>query len=126
MFLSWIDFESETGSSLLDPYDVHGFTWFDDQKAMRESYTDLSVDQRPIGNVRWVSVGSKYFATSLLSKEELIQGALYKEGALYSIRVTGAADHLAVSVVAGPKHAAEYAVLVPGRQNINKAKSRHK
>ena len=101
--LEWVEFVGDTDTSLIDPYDVKGFTWFDDQKAMREPFNEIKTEKTAVGAVRWVSLGSKYFAASMLSKGDLRQGSVLKSGDIYKARVSGSPREIALSMVVGPK-----------------------
>ena len=67
--IEWSQFVANDDSSMLDPYNVQGFTWFDGEKAHRESFGDVEGEGQELGDVRWVSLADKYFMAALLSKD---------------------------------------------------------
>lgn len=101
--VEWTKLISEEESSLLDPYNVTGFTWYDDQKANRKPVAEMETDSLPLGEVRWASVSNKYFTTSLISPDSKSQARVLKNERDYKMRMAGSASDGTFRVFAGPK-----------------------
>ena len=87
--VEWSKFVPEDEESLLDPYNVNGFTWFDGDKARRESFSDLEENLIALGKASWISMGNKYFIAALLKPEALTPGSILKDQDFYKARLSG-------------------------------------
>lgn len=69
----WLNEMPANEASLLDSYNVVGFVWLKGDVASREQIANMKAEKTimDLSCVRWVGVGDKYFATALVSKEEV-------------------------------------------------------
>ncbi|MFN8390439.1 MAG: membrane protein insertase YidC [Bdellovibrionota bacterium] len=86
-----------------DPYNPAGFVWFDGQKALREPFGKLESNDLALPNISWVSMGDKYFMTSLISDDGSAPGRAMKTDELFRARLYGTDTEKRAKVFAGPK-----------------------
>ncbi|MCB0346430.1 MAG: membrane protein insertase YidC [Bdellovibrionales bacterium] len=101
--LEWTKLITKDESSLLDPYNITGFTWFDDQKANRKPVAELKEDSMQLGEVRWASVSNKYFTASVISPNNKTPARVLKTGEDYRIRLAGSSTEGMFRLYTGPK-----------------------
>ena len=101
--LEWTKLISEDKSSLMDTYNVEGYTWFDGQRAGRQAATGMEEPEITLSSLRWISLADKYFMAALLSQEALVPGEAIKSGHLYRAQLFGGATGASFRLFAGPK-----------------------
>ena len=101
--LEWTQLIPKDSPSFLDHYGTSGVVWFDNQKALRESYSKMTTDSQSFPSIRWLAMADKYFMVGLVSPGDLTTGRALKTGDLYRARVEGEDTGLKLKVFAGPK-----------------------
>lgn len=97
---------SKDSPTLLDPYRISGYSWFDGSKSTHKPFGDAFPDALTntvdLGKVKWASMADKYFLVSLVADSVIPAKAVRSDG-LYSLRfqLPTSASHLKVLV--GPK-----------------------
>lgn len=102
--VEWTKLITKDSATLLDPYKISGYVWFDGQKALRESFANLVGEQHELSNIIWVSVADKYFMTSLISQDGPVAAKTMKTGELYRARMSGSAMEKHLRMFVGPKN----------------------
>lgn len=103
MELEWAERLSADSPSLLDPYNISGFVWFDGEKAHRTAFSAFEGTELEMGDVRWVAAADKYFMATLILPEELHRGRALKSGEIYQARLSGSDTGGNFRLFAGPK-----------------------
>lgn len=101
--LEWTKLITSDEASLLDPYNVTGFTWFDGQKAQRQPAGEVAEGAFPLGDVVWASVSNKYFTASVVSPNEPTPARVVRNGQLFRMSLLGSPTEGAFRVFVGPK-----------------------
>ncbi len=105
--LEWTKEIAKDSPSLLDPYDVAGYVWFDGQKALREQFGKLETPVLSFGSVQWAAMADKYFMAAIINGSGAAPafGAAYglRSGELFRMRVTGQGQRSAFELFVGPK-----------------------
>ena len=101
--LEWTKLIPVDSPTILDPYAISGFAWFDGNKATRVPFSKFKTDQQVLGDVGWVSLADKYFTTTMISPEKLAPGRAIKTSQLYRSRLAGTVQDEHVLIYAGPK-----------------------
>jgi len=102
--VEWTKLITKDSATLLDPYKISGYVWFDGQKALRESFAKLVGEQHELSNIIWLSVADKYFMTSLISQDGPVAAKTMKTGELYRARMSGGATEKHLRMFVGPKN----------------------
>jgi YidC/Oxa1 family membrane protein insertase len=103
MEIEWTKLTPPGRATMIDPYNVNGYVWFDGQKAHRESFHSMKDPVHELGHVYWVSTADKYFAEALISANSPLPAKIIKEGERYSARIVGGDTSSEVRVYLGPK-----------------------
>ncbi len=101
--LEWTRLIPADSASLLDPYHVSGYVWFDGQKAQREAFSELKGDSVNFGNIGWLSMSDKYFMVGLISPSAPTPGNAIKTGELFRARLAGTDRAGEYKIFLGPK-----------------------
>jgi YidC/Oxa1 family membrane protein insertase len=101
--LEWTRLIAKGSASALDPYNTSGYVWFDDQKALRESFAKLSKDEIDLSGVRWITMADKYFMATLISEDHLSPARTLKTDELYRERLYGSDTERRARLFVGPK-----------------------
>ncbi len=101
--LEWTRFDKDTETSMLNPYDAKGFTWFDGEKALRTQYGDFEGTRQELGSTQWITQGDKYFMAALISQPEAALAYAVRTGSLWRSRISGSDQELSARVFIGPK-----------------------
>ena len=101
--ISWTKLIPADAPSLLDPYKISGFVWFDGQKAQKEAFSAMQADQHELGQVKWVTVADKYFMATLINPEESTRARAIKLGQLFASRLSGNEMRGDFKIFVGPK-----------------------
>ncbi len=101
--LEWARLQEDTDTSMLNPYDAKGFTWFDGEKALRTQYGKFEGTSQELGQTSWISQGDKYFMAALLAQKEPATATALRTGSLWRSRITGSDTALQARVYIGPK-----------------------
>ena len=101
--IEWTQLITKDSPSLLDPYSISGFVWWDEQKAHRESFAKLSADVIDIPAAHWLAVSDKYFMAALVIPEGGVPAKTLKTGQLYRARITGSDTEASTRLFVGPK-----------------------
>jgi YidC/Oxa1 family membrane protein insertase len=105
----WLVSADELSATMRDPYKAPAWVWFDDQKVHRlklGDYVSLSEnDLRSKGpaDVRWLTIGTKYFVAGLFSPDSLAGAQLFHQDDVFRMRVLGGDVSGKFRVFAGPK-----------------------
>lgn len=84
--IEWTNYVPELKGSLLDPYNITGYAWYDDSSVDRESFSDFKENKKDLGNVLWASMGGKYFTSALISPEEKTSARAIRTADLHRLR----------------------------------------
>lgn len=101
--LEWARLQEDTDSSMLNPYDTKGFTWFDGEKALRTQYGEFEGNRQELGEAKWISQGDKYFMAAFLTLDEPRVATALRTGSLWRSRLSGTETALQARVYIGPK-----------------------
>jgi YidC/Oxa1 family membrane protein insertase len=104
--VAWTKLIASDSPSLLDPYKISGYVWFDGTKAHSEPFSKLTLDdrgRREFGQVQWLTLADKYFMATLISPHGPTRGRGIKIGQLFSTRLTGDEKFGEFRLFAGPK-----------------------
>ena len=100
--IEWTQVIAKDSPSILDPYSISGFVWWDAQKAHRESFSKLTADVNDIPTANWIAVSDKYFMAALVPPEGSPAKTM-KTGELYRARVSGSEIAAETRLFVGPK-----------------------
>lgn len=94
--------EEQAGSQ----YDPFGFRYLDQEGDVENTaVSDLEENQRDLGELKWITVGDKYYMGAILPKTEtgLLQGVIGKRDFLYYMRLGVQGASGAFKIYVGPK-----------------------
>ncbi len=103
VLVEWTELLAKDSPSILDPYHIAGFVWWDAQKAHREAFNKLSQDTIEIPVAHWVALSDKYFMAALLAPEGGAPAQTLKTGQLFRARVAGNETEAETRLFVGPK-----------------------
>ncbi|MCB0323113.1 MAG: membrane protein insertase YidC [Bdellovibrionales bacterium] len=101
--LEWTHLSTDAETSLLDPYNVTGYAWFNGEKALREAYGKFEGIRQELGPLRWIAQADKYFMAALVAPNELAPGYALRTGSLWRSRLAGEPTSVQLKLVVGPK-----------------------
>lgn len=105
----WLLSKDELSATMRDPYKAPAWVWFDDQRVSRLKLGDFvslsESDLRSKGpaDVRWLTIGTKYFVAGLFSPVALAPVRLTNIDDVYQMRILGGDVSGKFQVFAGPK-----------------------
>lgn len=106
--IEWNKLLSPDSPSLIDPYKVSGYTWFDGEKAHREVFSDLKDVpggvKKDLGEVVWAAESDKYFTATLISPEKPAPARMLKVKHFFSARILGDETAGNFKLYVGPKN----------------------
>ena len=84
--LEWTNYVPEKSGSLLDPYNITGYAWYDGSSVTREAFSDFEDKKKELGSVTWASMGGKYFTSALISPNTPTSARAIRTSDLHRIR----------------------------------------
>ena len=119
--LEWTRRVTDKSPTLLNPYALGEFVWFDGEKAQRELFSDFEKKSKTehaaklkqgiletrfeeiINQARWVTSGDVYFMSTIIGRDAVSAGRLIKTPDLYRTRLSARAERADFSIYVGPK-----------------------
>ncbi|MBL7662494.1 membrane protein insertase YidC [bacterium] len=103
--LEWTKAITQASNSLLDPYDITTFNWFDGQKAFHKKVNEIEGQVFSPGNVRWVSISNKYFVSTILNlASEPTESNVAVDNHIHSLKLKGGETEGNFKLWIGPKN----------------------
>ena len=101
--VQWNRFLAKESADFLDSQSTGGIVWFNDQKALRETYKSFAVGETSFGPARWISTTDHYFLASLLSPRGLSVAKASDHGELFTISLQGEPTKADFQLIGSPK-----------------------
>ena len=114
--LEWTQVVNKEEASILDPYDVHGYVWYDGTRAYRQPFQKITVDEMQVGDVSWLAMGDKYFLSALTSQKGLQTSEIRRTSQLFRARMLGDDKQVSSAIFCGPK---SYELLQNAGKDLN-------
>lgn len=105
----WLLSKDDLTATMRDPYKAPAWVWFDDQRVARlklgnfVSLNESELRAKGPADVRWLTIGTKYFAAGLFSPDSLAPVQLTNKEDVYQMRMLGGDVSGKFQVFTGPK-----------------------
>jgi len=101
--LEWTRLIPKDSEKFLDSQSTGGFVWFDGQRARRETYNSMTVNEQAFGKVKWISTTDHYFVASMISMIPEADGRALHDGDLFKLRLSANPDSGEFLLLGAPK-----------------------